>query len=328
MAQAPKKLLEAEVWEKIRHAHLLERRSALWISNQQWAPSRPTVMRAINAGLSVRDVRGNVHKKPAIKTLEPSVQSAMRASEGAARVLAVVQAAGAGNGEAAAELAGQPLPMPAPARRLPAGRPPGATDQNEARAEVMPEPTGVTPETVLRELAHIDGAQTLAEETAMMREGKETAHDLLLLARSMVADGRAIHAKITAALGKIEILTPMDVLVAVKINSAIALTTDRATRVAERVMQLERELLGDPRDATGATGAPGETFAMSNEEALAELRRCSHVAERYGVTFAVGSLAELPAVVTNQQDIREEAPSVFVAARDDEQDDEPQQTAT
>lgn len=316
-----KQTMSVEIWERIRHAYLMDGRSNSWISEQEWAPSRPTVIRAINQGMTVRNLRGEPEEKPPIKGLKPAVQSTLRASKGAERVLAVVQAVTSGDGQAAAEQSAQVLPAP-PRRHRPL---PPAHEPAGYPAD-SPDASGVTPTTVLRELARFDGAATIAEEAMMMRDGKATAYDVLLLARAMVADGRDLQAKIKTALAKLEIDTPLDILFAVKINTAITLAADRGTRVVQRVLELERELLGDPRDATGATGAPGETFAMTEEEALAELRRCSHVAERYGVPFAVGARAELPAVVTNQQDVREEAPHVFVPARDDEQEREPEQS--
>jgi hypothetical protein len=323
-----RRLLGEEAWERVREAYLLEGRSAKWISEQPWGPSRPTVTRAIARGIDVRTPTGQAISKPPIESLKPAVQSAMRASKGAARVLAVVEAVATGDTETAAIAAEQPIRVPVHRTRGRRTLPPAQSAEPTGHPDEV-EHDGITPKAVLRELARLDGAQTLIEETTMLRDGKATAYDVLLLAQAMVADGRIIQGKISAALAKLEIETPLDVLLAVKINSAITLAVDRGTRVMQRVLELERELLGDPRDATGATGAPGETFAMTEEEALAELRRCSHVAERYGVPFAVGSRAELPAQVVNQQDVRqEEPPHVFVSARDDEQGDASEQTDT
>ena len=317
--KASKKLLELNVWERIRHCFLMERRSVLWIASQEWAPSRPTVTRAVSMGITVRDEQGGAHQKPPITSLAPSVQSVMRASEGAARVLSVVQAAASGDGQTAAQSAGHPLQLPPAKKKGRRAEPeqPGPADASAA--------DGITPTTVLRELARFDGAETLAEEITMLREGKATAYEVLMLARAMVADGRIIQGKIATALATLKFDTPVDILFAVKINSAISLAADRATRVVQRSLELERELLGDPRDATGATGAPGEVFAMTSEEASAELRRCSHVAERYGLGFTVGGRAEIPVtVVTDEQDASKEHPSVFVGAHDEGPDEDEQ----
>jgi hypothetical protein len=312
--------MTSDVWEKIKYAYLMDNWPLIWISEQPWAPSRPTVIKAVNQGIVVRNERGEVEHKPPIKGMKPAVQSTLRASEGATRVLAVVQAAAAGDGQTASEQASQPLP---PAKRR---RPPALPPANEPAGHPAdsPDVSGVTPTTVPRELARFDGAATIAEETAMMRDGKATAYETLMLARAMVRDGQTLQAKITAYMQTMTVTTPLDVLLGMKITGAVTLAADRASRVVQRVLELERELLGDPRDATGATGAPGETFAMTEEEALAELRLCSHVAERYGVPFTVGARAELTVTATNQQDIpQEEPPHVFVGARDDEQEERP-----
>ena len=313
------KSVSSETWERIRHEFLMNRQSITWIAEQSWAPSKPTVLKAINQGMTVRTLQGVSEHKPPIKGMKPAVQSTLRASEGAARVLAVVQAAAAGDGHGASEQAAQVLPGPPAKRRRPPALPPA--HEPAGHPADSQDVSGVTPTTVLRELARFDGAATIAEETAMMRDGKATAYETLMLARSMVRDGQVLQAKITAYMQTMTVTTPLDVLLGMKITGAVTLAADRASRVVQRVLELERELLGDPRDATGATGAPGETFAMSEEEALAELRRCSHVAERYGVPYVVGARAELLVTATNQQDIPpEEPPSVFVGARDDSND--------
>lgn len=309
--------MSVETWERIRHEYLMENRPIIWIAEQEWAPSRPTVIRAVNHATVVRDARGEPVQKPSIKSLQPAVQSTLRASAGAARVLSVVEAVAAGDGQSAAEQAAQVLPSPPPGPRR---RPPALPPAHEPAGHPVdsPDASSVTPTTVLRELARFDGAATIAEETAMMRDGKATAYETLMLASAMVRDGQTLQAKITAYIQTMTITTPLDVLFGVKITSAITLASDRATRVVQRVMELERELLGDPRDATGATGAPGETFAMTEEEAISEARRCAHTLGRYGVPFVVGGTAELPTQVVNQQDVREEPLHVFVPARDDE----------
>lgn len=315
------KSVSSETWERIRHEFLMNRQSITWIAEQPWAPSKPTVLKAINQGMTVRTLQGVSEHKPPIKGMKPAVQSTLRASEGAARVLAVVQAAAAGDGDSAAKQAAQALPAPPAKRRRPPALPPAHKPAGHpADLPDASDASGVTPTTVLRELARFDGAATIAEETIMMRDGKATAYETLMLAQTMVRDGQVLQAKISAYVQQMTVESPLDVLLGMKITGSITLAADRASRVVQRMLELERELLGDPRDATGATGAPGETFAMTEEEALAELRRCSHVAERYGVPFAVGSRAELPAVVMNQQDVREDAPHVFVPARDDERE--------
>lgn len=313
-----KQTMTSDVWEKIKYAYLMDNRPIIWISEQPWAPSRPTVIKAVNQGIVVRNERGEVEHKQPIKGMLPAVQSTLRASEGAARVLAVVQAAAAGDGDSAAEQAAQVLPAPPAKRRRPSALPP-AHEPSGHPADSQ-DASGVTPTTVLRELARFDGAATIAEETAMMRDGKATAYQTLMLAQTMVRDGQVLQAKISAYVQQMTVESPLDVLLGMKITGSITLAADRASRVVQRVLELERELLGDPKDALGATGAPGETFAMTEEEALAEARRCSHVLERYGVPFVVGARAELLVTATNEQDIREEAPSVFVGARDDSND--------
>lgn len=315
-------LISEETWDRIRVAYLAEGRSAVWIAEQPWSPSRPTVIKVINKGIDVRALRGDAVRKPPLLSLKPAAQGALRASKGAARVLAVVEAVASGDKQTAGSIASEVIQAPQNERRKRKALPSGQPHQSTGHPADSSDASGVTPTTVLRELARLDGAATIAEEAAMVRDGKVTAYDVLCLARTMVADGRVLQAKISAAVAKMQIETGMDVLLAVKINSAITLAADRATRVVERVLDLERELLGDPRDATGATGAPGETFAMTEEEALAEARRCAHTLERYGVPFAVGSRAEIPAVVENQQDVQTDAPHVFVPARDDELGDD------
>jgi hypothetical protein len=312
------KSVSSETWERIRHEFLMNRQSITWIAEQPWAPSKPTVLKAINQGMTVRTLQGVSEHKLPIKTLQPAVQSTLRASEGAARVLAVVQAAAAGDGQSAAEQAAQVLPAPPAKRRRPPALPPA--NEPAGHPTDSQDVSGVTPTTVLRELARFDGAATIAEETAMMRDGKATAYQTLMLAQTMVRDGQVLQAKISAYVQQMTVESPLDVLLGMKITGSITLAADRASRVVQRVLELERELLGDPKDALGATGAPGETFAMTEEEALAEARRCSHVLERYGVPFVVGARAELLVTATNGQDIREEQPHAFVPARDDSSD--------
>lgn len=323
-------LISEETWDRIRVAYLAEGRSAVWIAEQQWSPSRPTVIKAINKGIDVRALRGEAVSKPPLLSMKPAAQGALRASKGAARVLAVIEAVATGDKQTAGTIASEVIQGPknerASERRKPKALPSGQPHEPAGHPADSSDGSGVTPTTVLRELARLDGAATIAEETAMMRDGKATAYETLVLARAMVRDGQTLQAKISAYIQTMTVTTPLDVLLGMKITGAITLASDRATRVVQRVLELERELLGDPRDATGATGAPGETFAMTEEEALAEARRCSHVLERYGVSFTVGGSAEIPAQVVNAQDVltnaKQEEPShMFVPARDDGDDE-------
>ena len=291
----------------------MENRTILWISEQGWAPSRPTVIKAVSKGIVVRTRTGEYVTKPPIRGMLPAAQAVVRASEGAARVLSVLDSVVVGDAHRAASDASEVIPLPY-TRRLTAHE--NAPSEPVAFDHAPPERAGATAETVLRELARVDGATAIAEEVRLTRAAKTTAGNMLAVTHGMLAVCDDLQRRVLAKVPQLQVENWMDVLMAAKIIGTVTLASDRATRVAARVLQLERELLGDPREAANASGAPGETFAMGEDEALAELRRCGHVAERYGVPFTAGATAELAATVV-QHNTQPDIPSVFVSARED-----------
>jgi hypothetical protein len=305
-------------WERVRDEYMAGK-AINWISAQTWAPSKPTVLKAVHHGVDVRMPNREVEPRPSLREMRINMQPAIRASEGAAKILSVIDAAVAGTTTELIHAATTPH-----TRRL-TGPDVVVLDTDHPPGIGGVDRSGATAETVLRELARVDGATAIAEEVRLTRAAKTNAQQMLEVTHGLLEACKDLKARVLAKVPSLPVDNWMDVLLASKIIGTVTLAADRATRTATRVLQLERELMGDPRDSANATGTPGETFAMTPEEALAELRRCSLVAERYGVPFAVGASAELAATVIQQDTLTDTAP-VFVAARDDEPDDRPDES--